>query len=54
MAQNKENEVFPIRETNGEVRMKNINASTLPHFHDLNSKDHKTCMLEFVGVCRKK
>jgi hypothetical protein len=26
---------FPILESNGETKMKNINPSTLPHFHGI-------------------
>ncbi|MCY6488460.1 hypothetical protein, partial [Actinobacillus pleuropneumoniae] len=34
-AENKTEGDFPIRETNGDARMKNINPSALPHFHGL-------------------
>ena len=37
MAKKMDNEVFLIRETNGEARMKNINPTALPHFHGLTS-----------------
>lgn len=52
MAENKNSEVFPIRETNGEARMKNIIPNALPHFHGLTSKDHNTFTFEFVVICR--
>lgn len=50
MAENKNNEVFPIRETNGEARMKNIIPTTLPHFHFLTDEDLDTFMFEFYVV----
>jgi hypothetical protein len=43
---------FPIRETNGETKMKNINPSSLPHFHGLISEDPNTFLFEFEVVCR--
>ena len=43
---------FPIREENGETKMKNISPSTLPHFHGLTSEDPDTLMFEFSIVCR--
>jgi hypothetical protein len=43
---------FPIWETNGETKMKNINHSTLPHFHGLISEDIDTFLFEFVVVCK--
>lgn len=33
---------FPIKETNGDARMKNIIPSSLPHFHGLTSEDPNT------------
>lgn len=30
---------FPIRETNGDTKMKNISPSALPHFHGLTIED---------------
>ncbi len=30
---------FPIKETNGDAKMKNISPSSLPHFHGLTSED---------------
>ena len=44
--------VFPIRETNGETRMKKINPSALPHFHGLTSEDPGTFMFKFFVVYR--
>ena len=44
--------VFPIREENGETKMKNISPSALPHFHRLTSEDPDLFMFEFVVVCR--
>ena len=52
MAKNMDNEVFPIRETTGEARMKNISPTSLPHFHGLTSKDPDTFMFEFFVLCR--
>jgi hypothetical protein len=43
---------FPIWETNGETKMKNINLSTLPHSHGLISKDPNTFLFEFPAVCK--
>jgi hypothetical protein len=43
---------FPIRETNGETKMKNINPSTLPHFHGLVSEDPDTCLFDFAVICK--
>jgi hypothetical protein len=43
---------FPIRESNGETKMKNINPSSLPHFHGLVSEDPDTFLFEFVVICR--
>ena len=42
----------PIRETNGDTKMKNIIPSTLPHFHDLTSEDPNTLLFEFVVISR--
>lgn len=50
MAENKNNEVFPISETSGEVKKKNISPTPLPHFHGLTSKDPNTFMFEFDVV----
>ena len=43
---------FPIREADGETKMKNISPSALPHFHGLTSEDPDTFMFEFFLVCR--
>src|ERR1700733_10110762 len=43
---------FPIRETNGEMKMKNISPSALPHFHGLTTKYPDTFLFEFVVLCR--
>ena len=43
---------FPIRETNGEMKMKNISPSALPHFHGMTSEDPDTFLFEFVVLCR--
>jgi len=42
---------FPIRETNGDTKMKNISPSALPHFHGLTTKDPDTFLFEFIVVC---
>ena len=43
---------FPIRETNGDTKMKNISPSTLPCFHGLTTEDPDTLLFEFVVICR--
>jgi len=43
---------FPIRKTNGDMKMKNISPSALPHFHGLTTEDPDTFMFEFVVLCR--
>jgi len=43
---------FPIRETNGDTKMRNISPSALPHFHGLTSKDPDIFLFEFVVICR--
>lgn len=50
MAENRQTELFRIRETNGEVTMKKISPTSLPHFHGLASKGHNTFMFKFVVV----
>lgn len=52
MDENKNNEIFPIRETNGEARMENISLSSLPHFHGITFEDSDTFMFEFFFVYR--
>jgi len=42
---------FPIRETNGDTKMKNISPSALPHFHGLTTKDIDTFLFAFVVIC---
>lgn len=43
---------FPIRETNGDTRMKNISPSALPHFHRLTSEDPDAFLFDFVVISR--
>jgi hypothetical protein len=43
---------FPIRESDGEDYMKDINPSTLPHFHRLVSEDPDTFLFEFADISR--
>jgi len=52
MVENMENEVFPIKETNGDDRMKNIIHIALPHFHGLTSEDPDTFIFELFVFCR--
>lgn len=40
---------FPIRETNGDTKMKNISPSALPHFHGLTSEDPNTFFLSLLS-----
>ena len=42
---------FPIRETNGDTKIKNIIPSALPHFHGLTTEDPDTFLFEFVVIC---
>ena len=42
---------FPIRETNGDTKMKNISPSSLPHFHDLTMEDPDTFLFQFFVIC---
>ena len=51
-AENRVEGAFPIRDTNGDARMKNISPSSLPHFHGLTFKDPDTFLFEFVVICR--
>ena len=44
--------VFPIRETNGDMKMKNVSPLDLPHFHGLTTEDTDTFLFEFVVLCR--
>ena len=41
---------FPIRETNGDIKMKNISPSALPHFHGLTTGDPDTFLIDFVVI----
>jgi len=41
---------FPIRETNGDTKMKNISPFSLPHFHGLTTEDPKNFLFEFVVI----
>jgi len=41
---------FPIRETNGDTKMKNIRPSSLPHFHGLTTEDPATFLFGFVII----
>jgi len=43
---------FPIKEANGDARMKKISPSTIPHFHGLTLEDLDTFLFEFVVICR--
>jgi len=43
--------VFPIWETNGDMKMKNISPSALPHFHGLTTEDPDTFLFEFAVLC---
>jgi hypothetical protein len=52
MASEEEIFEFPIRESDGEAKKKNINPSTLPHFHGVFSKDPNTFLFKFVFICR--
>ena len=41
---------FPMRETNGDTKMKNISPSSLPHFHGLTLEDPDTFLFEFFVI----
>ena len=41
---------LPIKETNGDTKMKNISPSTLPHFHGLTTEVPDTFLFEFVVI----
>jgi len=43
---------FPMRETNGDTKMKSIIPSALLHFHGLTTEDPNTFLFEFVIICR--
>lgn len=42
---------FPIKETNGDTKMKNISPSTLPHLHRWTTEDPDTFLFEFFVIC---
>jgi hypothetical protein len=42
---------FPIHESDGEAKMKNINSYALCHFHGLVFKDPDTFLFEFAIIC---
>lgn len=50
--ENRDDGAFPIRETNGDARMKNISPSSRPHFHCLTSEDSDTFLFLFHVICR--
>jgi len=39
---------FPIRDTNGDIKVKKISLSALLHFHGLNTKDPNAFLFEFA------
>jgi len=41
---------FPIKETHGDNKMKNISPSTLPHFNGLTIEDPDTFLFEFIVI----
>ena len=43
---------FPIRETNGDTKMKNISPATLPHFCGLTTEDPYTFLFTFSVICQ--
>jgi len=43
---------FPIKEINGNGKMKNISPSSLPHFHGMTSEDPNTFFFEFDVIYR--
>jgi len=42
---------FPIRETSGDTKMKNISPSALPHFDGMTTEDTNTFLFEFAIIC---
>ena len=52
MVENRNEDDFPIINTNGDARMKNISPSSSPHFHGLTGENPDTFLFEFVVVCR--
>jgi len=49
--ENKTKGAFPIRETNGDARIKNINPYSFPCFHSLTSEDPNTFFFHFIVTC---
>jgi len=43
---------FPIQETNGDTKMKNIGPFALPHFHGLTTEDPDNFLFEFIIICQ--
>ena len=43
---------FPIQETDGDMKMKNISPSALAHYHGLTTEDPDTLLFEFFVLCR--
>ena len=43
---------FPIKETNGDTKMKNISPSSLPQFCGLTTKDLNNFLFEFFVICQ--
>lgn len=41
---------FPIKETNGDTKLKNISPSALPHFHGLTTKYPDTFLFVFALI----
>ena len=52
MAETQAQGVCPIREVEGETKMKNINPLAIPHFHGITYEDPDTFIFEFFVVCR--
>lgn len=43
---------FPIRETNGDTKMKDRSPFVLPHFRGLTTEDPDTFLFEFSVICQ--
>ena len=41
---------FPIREMNGDTKMKNISPTALPHFHGQTTEDPDTFLFDFAII----
>jgi len=52
MDKNRNEGAFPVRETNGDVRMKSVSPSILCHLHGLTSEDPDTFLFEFIVIYR--